>query len=252
MGFIEREGESWACFLVTGPAGAGRWTGHFSFRRRDADPDQEEEIRTAEIFLEDSEGEIDRKARALGRPLLTGLLSSALHTQERRERNPPRLRQWFRDILRSNAREVSGEWEEDDLQVTARTISELRSIYSSYRIDQVAHFISLVDPEAFQDAVEQILSGESFDFGARDRLQFAMMVVERIESMLPLPPFEVWVRDYLRNEPAYRIYTHALHRMGSAPGIDPGGDGPDPEESSASDPTGGSHRRDIDEAESSR
>jgi len=231
VGFIDHEGESWACFLVTGRSRAGRWTGHFSFRRRDGNPDEGEEIRTADIFVEESEGEIDRKARALGRPLLAGLLASALHTQERRERNPPRLRQWFRDILRSNAREISGEWEEDDLQVTARTVGELRSIYSSYRIDQVAHFISLVNPEAFQEAVEEILSGESFDFSARDRLQFAMMVVERIEGMLPLPPFELWVRDYLRNEHAYRIYTHALHRKGPSPGTDPGGDPLDPSES---------------------
>ena len=232
VGFIDREGESWACFLVTHRSRAGRWTGHFSFRRREADPDGGEEIRTADIFVEESEAEIDRKARALGRPLLAGLLASALHTRERRERNPSKLRQWFRDILRSNSRELSGEWEHDELEVTARTLGELRSIYSSYRIDQVAHFISLVDPEAFQDTVEGILEGESFDFSARDRLQFAMMVVERIEGMLPLPPFEIWVRDYLRNEGAYRIYTHALHRLGPSPGLDPGEDPPGPPSSS--------------------
>ncbi|TVR64952.1 MAG: hypothetical protein EA422_05275 [Gemmatimonadales bacterium] len=227
VGFINREGESWACFLVTDRSQTGRWTGHFSFRRREADGDGGEEIRTADIFVEESESEIDRKARALGRPLLAGLLASALHTRERRERNPSKLRQWFRDVLRSNSRELSGEWEDDELEVTARTLGELRSIYSSYRIDQVAHLISLVDPEAFQDTVERILEGESYDFSARDRLQFAMMVVERIEGMLPLPPFEVWVRDYLRNEGAYRIYTHALHRMGPSPGLDPGHDAPD-------------------------
>jgi hypothetical protein len=215
VGFLDREGESWACFLVTFQGERGRWKGYFAFRPSDREAESEDdEIRTADIFLEASEAEIDRKARGLGRPLLSGLLSSALHTREREEQDPPRLRRWFGEMLRTNSRELSGEWEEDEESVEGKTLAELRSIYASYRLDQVAHFITLVEPEDFQDAVSRILDGERFDFGARDRLQFAMMVVEKIESLLPLPPFELWAQDYLAHEEVYRLYTHSLHRSG--------------------------------------
>lgn len=216
VGFLDRDDETWACFLVTFPSDEGRWKGYFSFRPRAGDAEALE-VRTAEIFVEDSEGEIDRKARGLGRPLLNGLLSSALHTRDREVRDPPRLRSWFQEMLRSNARELAGEWEEDEASEEGRTLGELRSIYASYRLDQVSHLITLVRPEHFQDAVARILDGKSFDFGARDRLQFAMMVVEHLEALLPLPPFEVWAQDYLANEREYRLYTHALHREGRLP-----------------------------------
>jgi hypothetical protein len=216
VGFLERDGVTWACFLVTSQSEGGRWVGHFSFRPREA-ASEEDEIRTTDIFLESSEGEIDRKARGLGRPLLSGLLASALHTREKEGRDPPRLRRWFEDMLRENSRELGGKWEDDNQSVEGRTLGELRSIYASYRMDQVAHFITLVQPDDFQAAVGRILDGKTFDFGAKDRLQFAMMVVEHIESLLPLPPFEVWAKDYLANESEYRLYTHALYRGGPVP-----------------------------------
>ncbi len=215
VGFLDRDGTSWSCFLVTFQCGShGQWKGYFAFRPANGGP-EEEEIRTADIFLEASEAEIDRKARGLGRPLLSGLLSSAMHLREREERDPPRLRAWFRDMLRDNSRELAGRWEPGMEAGEGRTLAELRSIYASYRLDQVAHLISLLHPEDFQDLVSRILDGQSFDFGARDRLQFAMMVVEHIEGLLPLPPFELWAQDYLANEEAYRLYTHALHREGN-------------------------------------
>ncbi len=216
MGFLELDGETWACFLVTYPAVEGGWRGHFSFRAGDGETDGEE-VRTTEIFLEDSEDQIDRKARGLGRPLLSGLLSSALHTRERADGTPPRLRKWFRSVLRANAREISGEWEEDGHAPSERPAGELRSIYASYRLDQVAHFITLVRSEDFEEAVSRILEGEVFDFGAKDRLQFAMMVIDFIERHLPLPPFEVWAEDYLSHPEQYRLYTHTLHRSGRLP-----------------------------------
>jgi hypothetical protein len=216
MGFLERDQVSWSCFLVTYPTEEGRWRGYFSFRPQDAGTD-EQEIRTADIFLEESEGLIDRKARGLGRPLLSGLLASALHTRERSGGDPPALRRWFRSLLQSNSRELSGEWEEDGGSAGERSLAELRSMYASYRIDQVTHLICLIRPEDFQEAVGRILAGEVFDFGARDQLQFAMMVVEFIEQRLPLPPFEIWVRDYLEHPEAYRAYTHTLHRTGRLP-----------------------------------
>ena len=214
VGFLERDGESWACFLVTYRGEGGRWRGYFSFRPRDGESD-DDEMRTAEIFLEESEGEIDRKARGLGRPLLSGLLASALHTRE--ESESPRIRRWFREVVQSNSRDLTGAWEDDGHAADERTVSELRSMYQSYRLDQVAHFITLVRPEDFHEAVDRMLEGQTFDFGARDRLQFAMMVVEEIEKRLPLPPFEAWVEDYLANPEEYRLYAHTLHREGRLP-----------------------------------
>lgn len=236
VGFIERDGESWACFLVTYQGKGRRWHGYFSFRPRDGEV-EEDEIRTADIFIEESEQEIDRKARGLGRPLLSGLLASAIHTAERSDGSSPRLRQWFRETLSRNSREIAGRWDEDARDGTGEPRAEakgsgdrddrsdlteaelvrMRSLYESYRLDQVVHFICLVRPPHFREAVDRILDGRPFDFGARDRLQFAMIVVEHIEERLPLPPFEVWAEDYLENREEYQLYAHTLHRKGRLP-----------------------------------
>lgn len=216
VAFLRREDQSWACFLVTYQEGSGRWRGYFSFRSQEGDPG-DEEVRTADIFVEESEQQIDRKARGLGKPLLSGLLSSALERHQDSSADPGHLRRWFRSYLKSNSREVAGSWEEDGSPAGERGTYELRSIYDSYRLDQVAHFITLIDSEDFREAVGQILAGETFDFGAKDRLQFAMMVVDFIESRLPLPPFDVWLEDYLAHTDQYRLYTHTLHREGRLP-----------------------------------
>lgn len=222
VGFLERDGESWACFLVTFQDRDLRWHGYFSFRPRDGEvPD--DAIRTADIFLEASEEEIDRKARELGRPLLNGLLASALHTREQSDGGSPRLRRWFREMLARNSRELAGSWEAPEPRTPAgerereAELSRLRSLYESYCLDQVAHFICLVRPDEFREAVDRILDGRPFEFGARDRLQFAMIVVEYIEERLPLPPFEVWAEDYLAHPEEYRLYAHTLHREGRLP-----------------------------------
>ncbi len=224
VGFLEREGERWACFLVTFRDRNLQWHGYFSFRPRDGVSD-DDEIRTADIFLEDSEAEIDRKARGMGRPLLSGLLASALHTRETDQGRSPRLSRWFRELLAGHSRELAGEWEAPEIDgppdevaaSDAASVARLRSLYESYRIDQVAHFIALVHPRDFQEAVDDILEGLAVDFGARDRHQFARIVVDYIEERLPLPPFELWVRDYLSRADAYRLYAHTLHREGRLP-----------------------------------
>ena len=224
VGFLDREGETWACFLVTFRDRDLRWHGYFSFRPRDGTP-EDDEIRTADIFLEDSESEIDRKAREMGRPLLSGLLASALHTRARDDDDSPRLRRWFRELLAEHSLELAGEWTPPDVELPpgdatdpdAAAVVRLRSLYESYRIDQVAHFIALVDPRHFEAAVDEILEGLSVDFGARDRHQLARIVVDYIEERLPLPSFEVWARDYLSHSDAYRLYAHTLHREGRLP-----------------------------------
>jgi hypothetical protein len=214
VGFLEQDAEKWACFLVTFQEGS-LWHGYFTFRRGDGELD-EDEVRTADIFLEESEAEIERKARGLGRPLLSGLLASALHATRRGKNGTPRLRRWFRDMLAEGS--LLADLSDTKAPPAAREeADELRSLYASYRLDQVAHIIALVRPEDFQRAVDRILEGQVFDIGAKDRLQFALMVVEYIESRLPLPPFEVWVDDYLAHPSAYQLYAHTLHREGRLP-----------------------------------
>jgi hypothetical protein len=217
VAFLAHEGETWACFLVAHLARDGRWTGFFSFRPCDGEAD-EDEIRTADIFIENSEAEIHEKARGLGRPLLGGLLASALHKSLKAGGRVPRLRRQFRDLLVGSAMELAGEWGEYDVDpVDPVEPQSLRSLYASYRLDQVVHFISLVEPTDFVEAVDRILEGERIDFRASDRIQFAMMVVEYVERRLPLPPYEVWVRDFLDHPETYRLYAHTLHREGRLP-----------------------------------
>jgi len=213
VGFIEQDGDSWACFLVTFQERDGQWRGFFSFRPKDGD--EEGELRTAHIFLEHSESEIDRKARSLGRPLLKGLLSSALHLKEVEDARSPKLRRAFRQLLTRNSLELADPAHPENPEDLDP--ARLRSLYSSYRLDQVTHFIALVSPEDFEEAVDRILAGTSVDFGAKDRIQFAMMVVEFIEARLPLPPFDVWVKDYAAHSDEYAMYTHTLHRAGRLP-----------------------------------
>lgn len=217
VAFLEHEDETWACFLVTRAGEGGRWQGFFSFRPGNGEA-EEDEVRTADIFLEDSEAEIHEKARGLGRPLLGGLLASALHTSRRRNRRSPKLRRQFRELLAENAREISGDWAEEARALPhEEELDALRSLYASYRLDQVSHLICLVDPSDFEEAVDHILDGGSIDFRASDRIQFAMMVVEHIERLLPLPPFEVWARDFRAHPERYRLYAHTLHREGRLP-----------------------------------
>ncbi|HSG08087.1 MAG TPA: hypothetical protein VLA36_07010 [Longimicrobiales bacterium] len=210
VAFLEHENETWACFLVTCPSERGRWTGFFSFRS--GAQEGEDEVRTADIFLEDSEAEIHEKARGLGRPLLSGLLASAIHTSRKKA---PQLRRRLRSLLTENARELSTAWTGD--VSGRRDEAELRSLYASYRLDQVVHLISLVDPGDFEETVDRILTGSIVDFRTSDQIQFAMIVVEHIERLLPLPPFETWAEDFLAQPEAYRLYAHTLHREGRLP-----------------------------------
>jgi hypothetical protein len=217
VAFVEDGDETWACFLVTFPAPDGTWHGYFSFRPGRSEV-EEDEVRTTDIFVEASEAEVHEKARGLGRPLLAGLLDSAIHTSSRNGGGGPRLRGRFRTLLTDNAVEIAGDWTgEHAPPPTRQELDRLRSLYTSYRLDQVAHFICLVDPTDFDEAVDEILDGERIDFRTKDRLQFAMMVVDHVERLLPLPDFETWARDFLAHPEAYRLYTHTLHREGRLP-----------------------------------
>jgi hypothetical protein len=208
--FLEREGARWTAFLVTYLRPDGYWRGYFSFRSGTVEA-TDGEIRTADLFVEEAEAEVDVRARGLGRPLLSALLNSALATAERRRGYSPELHRWFRDLLteRSDRRTVAG--------TNPPGLAELHSLYESYRLDQVAHLIALLDPEQFRELVEILLDGRRIDYRERDRFQLAMNVVQDLERRLPLPPFEVWVEDYLTNPEAYRAYARALHRSDELP-----------------------------------
>jgi hypothetical protein len=199
-------------FLATYPGGDGWWRGYFTFRTGAAGLEGVE-IRTADVFVEQSEGEVDARARGLGRPLLASLLESALHTHERREGATPDVVRWFRGLLASRSEELlTAEAEGGE-----PTLSQLRSLYDSYRIDQVSHLIALIGPQAFSELVERVLDGREIDFRASDRLQLAMLVIQELEDRLPLPPFEAWAEDYLRRPEVYRRYSHQLHREQALP-----------------------------------
>jgi hypothetical protein len=214
VAFLESRGDAWACFLVTFAADRS-WHGYFSFRPSHGEAEGDE-VRTADIFIEDSEAEIHEKARGLGRPLLAGLLESALYAAGRTG-SSPRLRGRFRSLLVQSSVDIAGDWSGEGVPAPDSERDRLRSLYASYRLDQVAHFVCLVDQEAFETAVDRILDGESVDFLTKDRMQYAMMVVDHIEGLLPLPDFETWARDFLEHPETYRLYTHTLHREGRLP-----------------------------------
>jgi hypothetical protein len=208
FGFLERGGERWTVFLVAFPAGDA-YRGYFSFRPASAGA-VAAVIRTADIFVEATEGDIGRRARGLGRPLLRALLDSALSSFERRRGFSMDAQRWFRRLLARNSAALFPRM--DGESGAAPSLSHLRSLYDSYRLDQVSHLIALTAPDDFEALVDRFLAGRSIDFGARDRLQLAMLVVQELEARLPLPPFEMWVEDFLGHREEYHRYTYALHR----------------------------------------
>lgn len=212
FGFLERGGERWSVFLATYAGSDDQWRGYFTFRTG-APGLEGAEIRTADVFVEASESEVDARARGLGRPLLVSLLESALHTYERHRGASPDVSRWLRRLLASRSEALvkpAGDADEP-------TLAHLRSVYDSYRIDQVSHLIALIGPVSFRSLVEEVLDGREIDFRASDRLQLAMLVVQELERHLPLPPFEVWAEDYLAHADEYHRYSHTLHREQTLP-----------------------------------
>lgn len=205
--FLEPGEERWTVFLVTYPREDGLWRGYFTFRSASLDP-QDEDIRTADLFVEPSEAAVDARARSLGRPLLEALLQSAVHTYQRRRGLQADYSRWFRELL---GRHVARLENTRGILDEAIRFDQLRSLYESYRTDQVSHLIALIEPAAFRELVEELLEGREIDFGARDRFQLAMIVVQELERRLPLPPFEIWAEDYLANPAEHKRYSHALH-----------------------------------------
>jgi hypothetical protein len=210
--FLERESERWTVFLETFLDEGGRWRGRFTFRAADGRY-ADAEVETADLFVEDTEAEVDLRARGLGRPLVRALLDSSIHTWERKRGASAEVGRALRGVL---ARHSAALTSEIGVATTELTVAHLRSMYESYRIDQVVHLISLTQPDDFSALVARLLD-RPIDFHARDRLQLAMMVVQELERYLTLPPFEIWVEDFLAHRPTYHEYAHQLHRGGELP-----------------------------------
>ena len=87
-----------------------------------------------------------------------------------------------------------------------------RSAYETYCLDQITHLVGLIPEPLFGSVVERLLDGETFSFGAKDRLQFSLIAVQRLEGLLRLPPFEVWRADRRAHPIAHERYHHDLHR----------------------------------------
>jgi hypothetical protein len=218
--FLQRGAERWTAFLITYLRSDGQWRGYFNFRTAAQQPGAHE-VRTADLFVEESEAEVDQRARGLGRPLLTALLESALHAAERRRGVSPDLQQWFRELVERRQAEQptrarGGGAGEAGEAGEALTLEQLRALYDSYRLDQVTHLIALFTAADFRELVEILLDGRRIDFRGDDRLQLAMSVVQHLERRLPLPPFELWVEDYLAHPTEYRRYSAWLHGGGNA------------------------------------
>ena len=211
--FLERENERWTVFLETYLGDDVRWRGRFTFRAAEG-RFAEADIATTDLFVEDTEAEVDLRARGLGRPLVRALLDSSIHTWERRKGASAEVGRSLRGVL---ARHSASLTDSIGVAPTELTVEHLRSVYDSYRIDQVVHLISLTPAEDFSALVARLLDGREIDFRARDRLQLAMLVVQELERFLPLPPFEIWLEDYLAHQPTYQEYAHKLHRGGELP-----------------------------------
>lgn len=196
VGLIESDGVPWACYLMTYRVGAHRWKGRFSFRLRDGHA-KSDEVRTAEIFVEPTAEAIEARVQQMGRPLLAGLLDSALETKRTEARENPVLQLALSKTVCAHADNVE-------------SASALRSRYETYCLDQIAHLVSLIPHDDFRAAVENLLDGQRFEFGAKDQHQFALLVVKKLESLLPLPPLEVWAEDYRANASAYEDHHLAL------------------------------------------
>ncbi len=216
--FLEKEGARWTAFLITYQRVDGHWRGYFSFRGASDAQAELSEVRTADLFIEPSEEEVDARARGLGRPLVMALLESALETQAKRRDDSPDMQRWFRELLRRTSADRLRSGVVPDIPGGAPlSLPQLRSLYASYRLDQVAHLIALLEAEDFRELVELRLEGRRIDFHSRDRFQLAMTIVQDLERRLPLPPFEIWVEDYLAHPEEYRRYSQVLHRASDLP-----------------------------------
>ncbi|MDE0806622.1 MAG: hypothetical protein OSA24_03650 [Longimicrobiales bacterium] len=218
LGFLEWDDETWSCFLISFLGRDQRWYGRIKFRpRKKLDFGEDGIVETANIFIEFSEPEIDIRARALGRPLLRSLLASAVHKQQIKEERTCELQKWFQASLDKQSTKISSTAGEYLRNAAEPNPFQLQSLYSSYRIDQISHFIALIDHKTFERTVDHILEGQTIDFKSDDQFQLALIVLEYIECRLPVPPYTTWKEDFLSNRDEYMHYGQTLASRSTLP-----------------------------------
>ena len=209
LGFLEWNNETWSCFLISFIGENQDWCGRIKFRpRRNSPQEDSDTIETADIFIEASESEIDIKARSLGRPLLRSLLASAVHKQQVAAERSTGLKTWFEMNLNKKAAPISRTAREYLRKAALPNHFQLQSLYSSYKVDQLSHFISLVEHAVFERAVDHILEGRKIDFRSDDQFQLSLIVLEYIEVHIPIPTYSAWKEDFLSNREEYIHYAH--------------------------------------------
>jgi hypothetical protein len=218
LGFLEWDNETWSCFLVSFMGKDQHWYGRIKFRpRKKLTFGDNGIVETANIFIENSEPEIDVKARSLGRPLLRSLLASAVHKQQVKEDRTYKLKKWFEASLKKRSTGISNTASEYLRSAAEPDPFQLQSLYSSYKIDQISHFIMLVTHKTFECAVDHILEGQTIDFKSDDQFQLSLIVLEYIECRLPIPTYATWKEDFLSNRDEYMQYTQTLSNKQTLP-----------------------------------
>ena len=66
-----------------------------------------------------------------------------------------------------------------------------------------------MDPKAFEKTVDHILKGQKIDFKSDDQFQLSLIVLEYIETRIPIPPYSIWKEDFLSNREEYIRYSCA-------------------------------------------
>lgn len=77
----------------------------------------------------------------------------------------------------------------------------LRSRYEAYRVQQGRDLVALLPREGLRALLREMHeAGTAFGFGSTDGFE---ALAHRCADLLPLPPFEVWARDFANNRVAY-------------------------------------------------
>jgi hypothetical protein len=77
----------------------------------------------------------------------------------------------------------------------------LRFRYEAYRVQQGRDLVALLPREGLRALLREMHdAGAAFDFGSADGFE---ALAHRCADLLPLPPFEVWARDFAQNRAAY-------------------------------------------------
>lgn len=86
----------------------------------------------------------------------------------------------------------------------------LRAKYHDYCSAQLAEFFLLLPPDEIYVLAREAAWEEGFEEGELPFSTMVALLTERLTPRLTLPPFEVWVKDYLRHPERYEEYLLGL------------------------------------------